>query len=67
VPKSAVRTEGTQSVLFVVREDRVERRAVKVGAAQGDQVEVISGLNSGEKIVVEGHDGLADGTRVKER
>jgi RND family efflux transporter MFP subunit len=67
VPKSAVRTEGNQSVVFVVRDDRVERRAVKVGAAQGDQVEVISGLNSGEKIVVEGHDGLSDGTRVKER
>jgi RND family efflux transporter MFP subunit len=67
VPKSAVRTEGTQSVVFVVRDDRVERRAIKVGVAQGDQVEVISGLTSGEKIVVEGHDGLADGTRVKER
>jgi RND family efflux transporter MFP subunit len=67
VPKSAVRTDGSQSVVFVVRDDRVERRAVKVGPAQGDQVEVMSGLNSGERIVVEGHDGLADGTRVKER
>jgi RND family efflux transporter MFP subunit len=67
IPKTAVRTEGTQSVVFVVKDDRVERRAVKVGAAQGDQVEVMSGLNSGERIVVEGHDGLADGTRVKER
>jgi RND family efflux transporter MFP subunit len=67
VPKGAVRTDNGQSVVFVVKEDRVERRAVKVGAAQGDQVEVISGLSSGERIVVEGHDGLADGTRVKER
>jgi RND family efflux transporter MFP subunit len=67
VPKTAVRTDGGQSIVFVVREDRVERRAVKVGAAQGDQVEVVSGLNSGDRIVVEGHDSLADGTRVKER
>jgi len=67
VPKAAVRTDSGQSVVFVVREDRVERRAVKVGAADGDRIEVISGLNSGDRIVVEGHDGLADGSRVKER
>ncbi len=67
VPKSAVRTDGGQSVVFVVREDRAERRAVTVGGTDGDKVEVVSGLNNGDRIVVEGHDGLADGSRVKER
>jgi len=67
VPKTAVRTENGQSVVFVLKEDRVERRAVKIGAEQGDQVEVVSGLSSGERVVVEGHDALADGSRVKER
>jgi RND family efflux transporter MFP subunit len=67
VPKSAVRTEGGQNIVFVVREDRVERRAVKVGLAEGDQIEVVSGLSSGDRVVVEGFDGLADGARVKER
>ena len=67
IAKSAIRTADGQSVVFVVREDRVERRAVKVGAADGDRVEVVSGLNSGDRIVVDGHDGLADGSRVKER
>jgi RND family efflux transporter MFP subunit len=67
VPKTAVRTDAGTTVVFVVKDDRVERRAVTVGAAQGDQVEVVSGLTSGERIVVEGHDTLADGSRVKER
>jgi multidrug efflux pump subunit AcrA (membrane-fusion protein) len=40
---------------------------VTVGAPEGDQVEVLSGLTSGDRIVVDGLDGLADGTRVKER
>ena len=55
------------SVLFVVRDERVERRAVKVGAADGDQVEIVSGVNAGEKVVVDGPPTLADGARVKER
>jgi len=67
VSKTAVRTEGGQSIVFIVREDRVERRAVKVGAADGDRVEIVSGLSSGDRIVVEGPAGLADGSRVKER
>jgi RND family efflux transporter MFP subunit len=67
VPKTAVRTDGGQSVVFIVREDSVERRAVTVGAAAGDQIEIVSGLASGDRIVVEGNDGLTDGSRVKER
>jgi hypothetical protein len=67
VPKTAVRTDSGASVLFVVRDERVERRAVKVGAADGDQVEIVSGVNAGEKVVIDGPPTLADGARVKER
>jgi RND family efflux transporter MFP subunit len=67
VPKAAVRTDGGQSVVFVVREERAERRAVTTGPTEGEQIEVVSGLNAGERIVVEGVNGLADGARVRER
>lgn len=69
VPKSAVRTVDGKSVVFVVKEDVAERRAVTVGAADGDQVEVVSGLQAGERVVIEGPANLADGSRVtvKER
>jgi RND family efflux transporter MFP subunit len=67
VPKTAVRSADGRDVVFVVKEDRVERRAVKVGAAQAEQVEVVSGLTAGERVVVEGPASLADGARVKER
>jgi RND family efflux transporter MFP subunit len=67
VPKTAVRTDNGQQIVFVVRDEHVERRAVSVGQAAGEEIEVISGLNSGDRIVVDGFDGLADGARVKER
>ncbi|MCA1583290.1 MAG: efflux RND transporter periplasmic adaptor subunit [Acidobacteria bacterium] len=66
VPKKAVRsTDGTDFV-FVVREGLAERRAVRVGSASGDQVEVLSGLTAGERVVVEGPADLSDGARVEE-
>jgi RND family efflux transporter MFP subunit len=67
VPKTAIRNDNGTSIVFVVREDRAERRAVRVGAADGERVEVISGINPGERVVVDGPATLVDGARVKER
>jgi RND family efflux transporter MFP subunit len=65
VPKAAVRTADGRKVVFVLRGDRVERRAVSVGLEQGDQVEVLSGVNSGDRVVVDGPATLKDGDKVK--
>ena len=64
VPKTAIRTAGADSVVFVVRGAVVEQRAVKTGGADGDRVEVISGLQSGERVVAPVPDTLKDGTAV---
>ena len=64
VARAGVRTDQGQSIVFVVVEDRVERRAVRVGDARGDQVEVVSGLAAGDRVVVEGPPELVDGSRV---
>jgi RND family efflux transporter MFP subunit len=65
LPKTAVRSVDGRSVVFVVHEDRVERRAVNVGPANGDQVEVVSGVSAGERVVVDGPATLKDGDKVK--
>ncbi len=65
VPAAAVRTDGEQSVVFVIRDDRVERRAVALGSSDGDRVEIVSGLRDGEQIVVDGPKTLTDGDRVE--
>jgi RND family efflux transporter MFP subunit len=64
VPKAAVRTDAGKNVVFVVHEDRVERRAVATGAAEGDQIEIASGLTAGEKVVIDGPATIKDGDKV---
>jgi len=64
VPEQAVRAEGGQSVAFVYAEDAVERRAIRLGGRRGDIVEVVAGLEAGERVVVDGPAELADGDRV---
>jgi HlyD family secretion protein len=65
VPKAAVRTVDGRTVVFVVRDDRAERRAITVGLENGDQVEVVSGVTAGERVVVDGPQTLKDGDKVK--
>ena len=65
VPKAAIRSDAGKSIVFVLRADRVERRAVRAGLETGDQVEVLSGLNAGERVVVDGPPALKDGDKVK--
>jgi RND family efflux transporter MFP subunit len=65
IPTTAVRKADGRTIVFVMREDRVERRAVSVGTASGDQTEVLSGVNAGERVVVEGPQTLKDGDKVK--
>jgi RND family efflux transporter MFP subunit len=69
VPKAAVRSADGRSIVFVVHDQRLERRAVSAGAADGDQIEILSGLTAGEQVVVEGPATMKDGDKVtvKER
>ncbi len=65
VPSKAVRSADGKSIVFVLQNDRVERRAVSVGTAAGDQTEVLSGVSAGERVVVDGPQTLKDGDKVK--
>jgi RND family efflux transporter MFP subunit len=66
IPKSSVRKQDGRDVVWVIREGRVERRAVTVGPARGDEVAIAAGLSGGDRVVVEGPANLAEGTRVTE-
>ncbi len=65
VPKSAIRTEEGKSVVFLVKDQKVERRAVSVGGQRGDDVEIMAGLASGDSVVVRGPESLRDGQSVQ--
>jgi RND family efflux transporter MFP subunit len=64
VPKAAIRTEGKQSYAFVVVNDLVDRRAVTIGGTDGDRLEVLAGLNAGERVVVSPPADLTSGVKV---
>lgn len=64
VPKAAIRAENNQSYAWVVNAGVVDRRAVRTGGTDGDRLEVLAGLSSGERIILTPPAGLASGALV---
>jgi len=64
VPRPAIKTIGPDSFAFVVRGDAVERRAIRVGGTDGERVEVLAGLQPGDRVVLSPPPNLADQSKV---
>ena len=66
IPASAVFERGQLAGVYVVGENNVASlRLVTVGKRRGDRLEVLGGLDPGERIVVEGADRVTDGCIVR--
>ena len=65
IPATALKTDGGASVVWVVRDGRLVRRAVTTGPVSAGYAEVRSGLNGGEQLMVSGVDAPSDGMKVK--
>lgn len=66
VPKAAIRQRDGRDVVWLVRDGRVERRAVKVGTTRGEEVTIAAGVTGGDRVVIEGPGDLPDGAKVTE-
>jgi RND family efflux transporter MFP subunit len=68
VPISAVLKEATgEQVAWVIGPDQtVTRRPVKIGAATGGRLEIVDGLQPGERIAVAGVTHLREGMKVRD-
>lgn len=64
IPKSAVRSDSSASYVYVVKDGKIERRAVTLGTDRGTGVGVLAGIAPGDAIVVKGPDSLRDGQAV---
>ncbi len=66
VDAAAVFQDTGRDLVYLVRDGQVQRRAVRLGDQRGSEVFVLSGLVEGDRVVVEGPEGIEDGAEVIE-
>jgi RND family efflux transporter MFP subunit len=64
VSHNAVRDDSGQKIVFLVKGDHIERRAVRLGTINGAQTQILAGLAPGDTVVVGGPGDLKDGEAV---
>ncbi|MFI5906385.1 efflux RND transporter periplasmic adaptor subunit [Dactylosporangium sp. NPDC051541] len=64
VPAAAVFNVGGKDVVWVVRDGKAMQQPISVGVAGQDRIQVLSGLNDGDQLVVRGTDKVKQGMEI---
>ena len=66
IPAASLLTaeDGKTSVMFAGSDGRAHQKEVKVGIRQGDQVQIVEGIQAGDRVVASGAYGLPDNTKI---
>ncbi len=67
IPEAAISQQGQVELVMVVEDGFAHTRLITTGAKQGNQVEVLSGLNAGDQVVSPRQPNLADGQPAESR
>ncbi len=65
IPKKALSLESLGDTVYIAAGDTAARRPVELGYEDADHVEVRSGVEEGDPVIIVGQDGLSDGTPIR--
>jgi membrane fusion protein (multidrug efflux system) len=63
-PLFAIVDKGGERIVFVEKDGVAESRVISIGVIEADQVQITSGLNVGDHLIVKGHTEVEDGMKV---
>jgi RND family efflux transporter MFP subunit len=67
VPIAAVRAQGSERLVFIVRDGKAKQVKVKTGLESPDWIQIVDGLSGGEDVIVASAGLLNDGSAVSVR
>ncbi len=65
LPKTALVHQEEQTFAFVVDDDHAKRVKLEIGLQDDERVEVLSGVEEGDMVIIAGQSGLKDGALVQ--
>ena len=65
IPASSVKTENGKTFVFTVSNDKAIKNEIVIGQTLGSYVEVISGIQAGQKVISVLNEEIKDGVKVK--
>ncbi|UCE52630.1 MAG: efflux RND transporter periplasmic adaptor subunit [Desulfobacterales bacterium] len=63
-PLFALVDKGGERIVFVEKNGVAESRTISIGVIEGDRIQITSGLDAGDHLIVKGHTEVEDGMKV---
>lgn len=67
IPASALFRHNDKWAVFVIADERAQRRSVELGRRNGLRAQILSGLREGERVILHPDENIEPGTRVEPR
>ena len=64
IPRQAVLTQGTDTVVYLANGESAKRTYVTTGLDDGSVIEITSGLSTGDELIITGQNFVNDGTLI---
>jgi RND family efflux transporter MFP subunit len=65
IPRAALHGDNTQTFVWTVKNGKVQQVAIRAGEDFGDSIHILSGLEGGETLIVNGPEGIGEGMLVE--
>lgn len=65
IPESAVEKSGNENMVYIVSDGMAIRRLITPGMRKDGNIEIITGINEGDIVIIRGQEGVSDGRKVK--
>lgn len=64
IPFEAIKTENSQSFVFVIENNKAVKKEVNIGLENDEKVEILSGINDNQEVIISEIGGLKEGQNV---
>ncbi len=65
IPKDGLIADGIEKLVYIVEKNKVKRKTVTLGQSFKDQIEIKSGVNEGDLVVIKGNESIRPNQSVK--
>ncbi len=65
IPKDIVNTRRNREFVYIVERGFARERTIETGLENPDDIEILKGIETGERLVISGYETLRNGSRVK--
>lgn len=65
VPKEAITARDNKKVVFIIKEQNARMREITIGRELGDLTEILEGISSGDRVVLNPPGKLVDGEKIE--